>query len=927
MSGHELTTEIARIIEDVQAGLARDGFTEELFVAAADRLKAIATDRDEDLCAVLDAFLHLADLFGPVAPPELAELLAGQRPRLEERLELLRQKVSAAQAAERGASCDRLVVDLVHALKAGAPRQDSAARARRDMDAIQCGDDEFLLQFWTQARITAIESAHSLLTAAAEGTLAEVPNREAICALSEVYATGESIEPVLILQAMESVLAGPRETAEERKAMWMAVLPLLGTGLLFSPEASPEFDPIRDQLIDLMRPATAAPPASVRDQVEEIIAVLTVALEREGFSEYLFQDTVNRLKALHTGSADDHAAIPEALERVIDISLPFAPDDAKAMLQMMRSFIRQTQAPPGDQPPRSSQDLRAEGERIVRTLKERLEAGAPPEPTIAEALFALQSMALQVAKDDDEAGGTMIQLAAEVQHVIAPHVPDHLRHQFLESAGLMDIVADRLDDATSEDSVARALVARRLARQAGQSGRAINLDHLTELDIIPHVRHLLDLLPPLIDRQASLMFQEYPPGDREEIERVRKSFEGPLALLRQARSEEQVIQPQREGFRRAALDLQQFERRHHVMVVHPALPRNATTVDANCVFVSGSAPIEALVTDACAVIGMRLPARHSLANPLHGRWQQFRESALAVLDYSRYDPSRADPLDVPRSAEAERELLDAAAPTAAVAYETGWAYVLGTPVVVLARRACPPPFDIDVEPVWLEGDAGDVSRVIRGIQSALYGVPRGVTGHCLADTVTYIRQRYSTSADPTLNEFLSQLSPDDASRARLSLDVIVERASTDNAMVVVPTYAGGYAQSGRPQLFHVTAFRDWANAAQEEARNACATAGIEYRVGYEQLDPDILRAVWMDLCQASFVFVDITNLNPNAVLELAIAQAIGRPTLVVTQNRDAHKYLPAIEKLRVHHYDPVAGRKALTRLLMSWLPRHDGNST
>ena len=294
------------------------------------------------------------------------------------------------------------------------------------------------------------------------------------------------------------------------------------------------------------------------------------------------------------------------------------------------------------------------------------------------------------------------------------------------------------------------------------------------------------------------------------------------------------------------------------------------------------------------------------------------------MDYSIYDPWRADPRDVPRSTGAEQEVLSAAAPLAAVAYETGLGYVLGKPTVIVARRGRPVPFDIDVEPVWLEDDGRDVERLIGGIQSALYGRPHGVEGNCLRDTIEYVRQRYGAASDSRLEPLLNALSPTDATRTRRTLELILERIDGSKPLVVVPTYAGGYPPADHRHIFHVTAFRDWSQLAQQEARAACGDV-IEYRVGYEQIDPDILRSVWMDICRASFVLVDITNLNPNAVLELAIAQAIGRPTLVVTQNRDVHRYLPAIEKLRIHTYDPEHGRSALATLLRQWLAVLDSN--
>ena len=64
---------------------------------------------------------------------------------------------------------------------------------------------------------------------------------------------------------------------------------------------------------------------------------------------------------------------------------------------------------------------------------------------------------------------------------------------------------------------------------------------------------------------------------------------------------------------------------------------------------------------------------------------------------------------------------------------------------------------------------------------------------------------------------------------------------------------------------------------------------------------------------------DITNLNPNAVFELAVAHALGKPTLIITQNAAPHAYLPAIEKIRTHYYDPLGDRKVLADLVEAFI--------
>ena len=69
-------------------------------------------------------------------------------------------------------------------------------------------------------------------------------------------------------------------------------------------------------------------------------------------------------------------------------------------------------------------------------------------------------------------------------------------------------------------------------------------------------------------------------------------------------------------------------------------------------------------------------------------------------------------------------------------------------------------------------------------------------------------------------------------------------------------------------------FRPWSEACQRVVRDACGDT-IERRIGYEQFDPDIIRSIWNDIATASYVVADLTHLNPNAALELAIGRRSG----------------------------------------------------
>jgi hypothetical protein len=450
--------------------------------------------------------------------------------------------------------------------------------------------------------------------------------------------------------------------------------------------------------------------------------------------------------------------------------------------------------------------------------------------------------------------------------------------------------------------------------------QAVEAEAGLEADMPHHLRQLFELMPTLsrrLELAASLTGAD---GDEAELDRLRKRFEDTLRLIRAKPTEADIVRHERGGLRRAAVELCQFERRRHLMVAYPALPTSAVTADANRIFFSGSDAVADLVGQACERIHMSGAETRDVGNRTDRRWQLLRGSGIAVLDYSHYDPVRADPNGPIADPTEESHVLGAAGPLAMVAYETGWAYALGTPMVVVTRKGQPVPFDIDVEPVALEGDERDVERLVAGIQIALYGTQPGDPGDCLTETVEHVRERCGRRTDPLVHELLDGL-PDtrDATRVRFVLASVLEQIEPDGALLILPSWPGAYPTESQRRLFHVTGFRDWAAVAQAEARSACDRASVEYGIGSARLNPDILKSIWLDICQASFVLADITNLNPNAVLELAIAQALGRPTLIVTQNSRPQTYLPAIEKTRTHRYDPVDGRAELASLLDRFL--------
>jgi len=255
-----------------------------------------------------------------------------------------------------------------------------------------------------------------------------------------------------------------------------------------------------------------------------------------------------------------------------------------------------------------------------------------------------------------------------------------------------------------------------------------------------------------------------------------------------------------------------------------------------------------------------------------------------------------------------------------VAFEAGWALLLGVPMVIVAQEGQAVPFDIDIAPVRLRGDGADSQRLAQAVVTAQFGTQRGTAGDGLPHTLAALRALAADHA-PALSVLNAVTDTGDATRVQYAAQTALERLRSPSALLVHPAFPAAPAPTTRT-LFHVSAFRDWSLPVQRAVRSACERVGVDYRIGHEDLDPAILRAVWAGLAQSAFVLVDLTTLNPNAVLELAIAQAMGRPTLIVSRHADTAQALPALQKVRIHRYAiDAAGLQALGRLLDGFLAR------
>lgn len=111
-----------------------------------------------------------------------------------------------------------------------------------------------------------------------------------------------------------------------------------------------------------------------------------------------------------------------------------------------------------------------------------------------------------------------------------------------------------------------------------------------------------------------------------------------------------------ETLRPLAIDIRNFSLRHHLTVAQPVWPSRTVAQHPNAVFYSGGSRLGKLLAQVCETRELRRLVPQPHQEPASLRWDQLRESALAVFDFTGYKRSAS---------------LEEASPVGAVAYELG----------------------------------------------------------------------------------------------------------------------------------------------------------------------------------------------------------------------------------------------------------------
>lgn len=366
-----------------------------------------------------------------------------------------------------------------------------------------------------------------------------------------------------------------------------------------------------------------------------------------------------------------------------------------------------------------------------------------------------------------------------------------------------------------------------------------------------------------------------------------------------------VLHYERDTLRSAVHALRLHHRRGHLMLARPLWPGGAARVEPGSAVCAGaSGEVLDIIEQACAarLVTLRAPAAPGV-DPATAIWRGLQAASLAVVDLSSADPQ--------------------------VYYQLGQAYALGTELLLLARRGTRLPFDV-AQAVLEYDDAADLATALPpALDTALYGVQTLGLSALMHGTL----QRCADLLDKAVGAahapvLLRQLQ--DAVSSPLDFKAALEQllAQMGNARLVLlhPRWPAHYPAPGAARrCFVVMPFAQTLASTQalyRELDDALGAKGVTVVRGDEALGQDIVASIWEETARASHVLVDLTGYNLNVCLELGMADAMGRDTLLIGATGTPEQRFAAIDKRRIHAYGTDAGsRQALQAQVLAFVQR------
>ncbi len=387
-----------------------------------------------------------------------------------------------------------------------------------------------------------------------------------------------------------------------------------------------------------------------------------------------------------------------------------------------------------------------------------------------------------------------------------------------------------------------------------------------------------------------------------------------IQQLNNLSDDEAVVTFERNEARALGLKARELALLPHLTLAKPFWDCPESYPESNQVFFAGAEQSRKLLAEVCDKKELKFAGEVRAQNYGQARWDSLRSSAIAVFDWQNYKQ------DGPTNGhEAAHEL-------AAVAYELGLSLALGIPSVVLTKGKQLLPFDIDVEPTKLTGRTKEKNRALleTAIDNALYRQQRTVTESGLDATASWLQLSLATHPQRKVFEkmgwFDEELTNDPIAFRAIILQLLTKWIGKA-PVAIYPSWLAAYPDNGDSsagRLFHVMPFsQQWSASVAQAVAGVCRQSGVTYERGDSSADERIMRRVWNGICTADFVVADLTGLNANVMIELGMAHALGRKTILIEQKHDSNvRRVRNLEKIEVKQYSSVSH---LQTMLGKWL--------
>jgi hypothetical protein len=352
-------------------------------------------------------------------------------------------------------------------------------------------------------------------------------------------------------------------------------------------------------------------------------------------------------------------------------------------------------------------------------------------------------------------------------------------------------------------------------------------------------------------------------GERDEARALHERALEAISYADGATDRSQLVRVERDHLRPLAQALSAYARRYHIQVVHCPWPQGYPDANA-CAIVAGDrrGAIAAAVSAADLSVLDPQPGRA----PAEDLWRQIAASGTTVVDLKLSEKKT----DWPR-----------------ICYAAGLALAIGRNVLVTTDCPADLPFDIFLTPY--KRDPRETAALAEALGRAACQVPVSHVVPKIAIEAAAFSTRIDPPADARARHLAQRLA--DKAAALYTDPIAIRRAALGYFAhrpgapfrVELSWFLPAYPDPDNLRCFHVEAFDliEWTSPAVKR--------GCEPHFTYERGDTapklQIMDRIWEGIGRASLVAVDLTGLNPNVCLELAVAQVLGRRLILLHHDK------------------------------------------